>query len=250
MILVDPRSGAEKGVTTVDELCAIINRLGICCEKGKLEFADAAFEGNGPHGKILIGIERKTLHDMLNCIDDARYAAHQKVGMRQMYGQSFLLLEGQWKPYDPDGWLMEGFQGGVSWGLCRYRSQRTLYAKLYRYLLSVSLSGVTVLYSRDLVHTAWNICETYQYFQKKWDDHTALLQTQRLHIPDMNVRPSLVRRWAAELDGIGVKHSIDAARLFKTPLALANSDEIGWLRLKGIGVATAQKLYRQIRGLL
>ncbi len=219
------------------------------CSKGTLEFADAAFEGNGPHGRIMIGIERKTLHDMLACIDDARYSAHQKPGMAQMYAKSFLLVEGMWKPHDPEGWLMEGFQGGTSWGLCRYRSQRTLYSKLYRYLLSVSLSGVIITFSRDLVQTAWNICEIYQYFQKRWDNHTALIQTQTLNIPDFNRKPSLVRRWAAELEGIGVKYSMEAERMFKRPIALANSDEMDWLSLKGVGPKTALGIIREIRGL-
>lgn len=250
MILVDSRSGAEsnKDETTVDRMIHYVRKIGVNCEKGTLEFADAAFEGNGPDGRIMIGIERKSLHDMLNCIDDSRYSAHQKVGMMPMYKVSILMLEGVWKPHDPDGWLMEGFNGGSSFGMCRYRSRQTLYSKLFRYMLSVSMSNVIVIQSRDLWHTAYNICECYHYFQKQWDDHTSMLETQKLQIPDMRIKPPLVRKWAADIEYIGVKMSLKAEELFRTPIRLANSDEMDWLKIPRLGVQTARKIITEIRG--
>jgi ERCC4-type nuclease len=250
VIIVDPRSGAESTQyqTTVDRLVTYIRRLSVPCDKGPLEFADFAFEGNGPQGKIMVGIERKSLHDMLNCIDDSRYSSHQKVGMKGMYSVSVLMVEGCWKPHEPDGWLMEGFDGGKSWGLCKYRSSRTLYTKLYNYLLSIQLSGVLVSYSRDLYQTAFNAVSIYQYFQKDWTSHTSMLETQKLQIPDLRVKPSLTRKWAAEIEYVGVKHSLHAEELFRSPINLANSEESDWLKLPRMGVKTARKIIREIRG--
>lgn len=250
MILIDPRNGNEKNnIDTAQVLVDHIRKLGIKSDKASLEFGDAAFEGNGPQGTVAVGIERKTLHDILNCIDDARLTGHQLVGMKQMYSVRVVLLEGHWRPHDGTGVLMEGFNGGTSWGYCKYRSQRTMYNKLYRYLISVSLSGAIVTYSRDLWHTAFNICEWYHYFQKRWDDHTALREVSRVQIPTFNARPSLKRRWAYDLEGVGVKTSELAERHFKTPLALANADESEWLRIPGVGVRTAQSIVREIWGL-
>lgn len=240
MILVDSRIGSK-------ELLPFIRRAGVLCELGSLEFGDAAFEGNGPSGKIMVGVERKRLHDMLNCIDDHRYTGHQKIGMARMYAKSFLVVEGSWMPSNPDGWLLEGFNGG-SWVPCRYRSRRTIYSKLYRYLLSVQLSGVIITYSRDIWHTAYNICEIFHYFQKRWENHTSLLETQKLQIPDMNAKPSLTRRWAAEIEDVGVKLSQEAESLFGSPLSLAESTEADWMSIKGIGKKTAQKIVKEIRG--
>src|SRR5512140_926633 len=141
MIIVDSRIGSK-------ELCPIIRRLGVPCELTQLEYGDAAMEGNGKGGKVVIGIERKTLHDMLHCIDDARYASHQRPGMARMYDVSILLIEGTWRPHE-NGLLMELFRG-TQWGECRYRSSRVMYSKLYRYLLSVALSGVIITYTRDI----------------------------------------------------------------------------------------------------
>ena len=240
MILVDSRIGSV-------ELLPYIQRIGVPVDKTQLEYGDVCFEGNVKEGRALIGVERKTLHDMLHCIDDSRYAAHQRPGMALMYRKSFLIVEGCFKPHDPNGLLMEGFQGGAKWGFCRYRSQNVLYSKLRRYLFSISLSGVHVMFTRDIWQTAYDCCELYQWFQKKWTDHTAVMETQTLLLPDMG-RPTLVRRWAANLTDVGVKFSIEAQRLFKTPINLAVSDESEWMKIKGIGVHTAQSIIREIHG--
>lgn len=242
MIEVDYHTGSI-------ELMPIIQRIGVKCEKGDLQYGDVAFEGNGPLGRVMIGIERKALHDMLNCIDDARYTGHQRIGMKQMYDVSVLMVEGHWKPHDGNGLLMEGFSGGTAWGYCRYRSQRSMYAKLYRYLISVALSGVIVTFSRDMFQTAFNCVEWFHYFQKPWSGHGALQEMQKIAIPTLNHKPSLVRKWANDIEGVGVKKSEDAERLFKTPIALAQGDEMDWVRVPGIGVQSAQKIVREVWGL-
>ncbi len=242
MISVDYRRGSI-------ELIRAIAALGVPVTKDDLPYGDFAFEGWGPNGKMLIGIERKTLHDMLNSIDTSRYSGHQKVGMHQMYGQSFLIVEGRWCPGRPPNFanfLLEKY--GEKWLPCRYRTGKVMYSKLYRYLLSVSLGGVIVLHARDTFECAANIVETYHYFQKKWGDHNSLLEVHRVALPQLNGKPSLVRKWACDIEDIGTKFSLEAQKLFKTPIQLAQSDESDWLRIKGIGVSTAQKIIREIWG--
>lgn len=240
MILIDSRIGSI-------ELLPIIKRLNVKADKADLQFGDAAFEGRGPLGSLAVGIERKTLHDMLNCIDDGRYNM-QRIGMKQLYTVSILMLEGHWKPHDPLGILMEGFSGGISWGWCRYRSQKTMYSKLFRYLISVALSGVIIIPSRDIFHTAFNITELFQYFQKSWEGHTSLREVQKVNIPTLNLKPSLTRKWATDLEGIGVKLGEQAERIFRKPITLATADEAEWLRVPGVGVKTAQDIWREING--
>lgn len=246
MILVDPRVGsgnAERG----GDLLPYIQALKVKAEKSQLPYGDACFEGSGPHGTMTIGVERKRLSDILSCVDDSRYGGFQKIGMKKLYGCSILIIEGVWKPDSATGYLMECI-ASLTWRPLRYRSQLTRYSKLFRFLLSVQLSGVPVIITRDIEHTAYNIVECYHYFQKKWDDHTSLLEVQKLAIPEMNGKPSLVRRWACDIEGIGVKMSQDAERLFKTPIKLAQADEMAWMGIKGIGVGSAQDIVRQIWG--
>lgn len=241
MILVDSRTGSA-------ELIPHLQRLNMSVEKTTLEFGDFAFEGNGPYGRVAVGVERKTLHDMLSCIEDARYAGHQRPGMKGLYDISILMIEGNWRPHDPDGFLMEGFNNGVTWGFCKFRSQRTMYHKLYRYLISVQMSGVHVSYSRDPFHTAFNVVEWYQWFHKEWHNHDSMLEMQKIQLPGLMTKPSLVRRWAKELEGVGVKMSDLFARKFKTAYDLANADELDFLKVPGVGVKTAQAIYKEIHG--
>lgn len=246
MIQVDSRVGSK-------ELLPIIQRLGVPCETVTLPYGDAAFEGNGPDGPITLGVERKTLHDMLNCIEDARYTAHQLVGMTKLYSKSFLILEGLWERGTPgsalDGLLIQGFNHGASWGPLQQAGRRTpLYSKLYRYLISVQLSGVMITYSSNITQTACQIVEIQQYFQKKWREHTALRECQKLAIPSLSGRPSLCKRWANELTDVGVVHGEDAERLFHTGINLAQADETEWMTIPGIGVKTARQIVREIRG--
>jgi ERCC4-type nuclease len=249
MILVDNKSGRVEpgGRDSQKEILVHIHRTGCKAELTSLEFGDAAFEGNGPNGKILIGIERKTIGDMLNCIDDSRYSAHQRPGMMAMYQKSILIIEGVWKPDITTGYLMECINT-LSWRVVKQRTQMARYNKLFRYLLTVQFSGVTVIWSRDMEQTAYNITEIFHWFQKPWDQHTSLLEMQKLNIPALTGRPKLVQRWAAEIDGIGVKHSQDAVKVFKTPYDLARSDETEWITLPGVGAKLARSVIKQIHG--
>src|SRR5678815_3604799 len=117
----------EKGSVELIPQLQKIAGPAIGVEKEHLPAADFCFEGNGPNGPVTVGIERKTLHDMLNCIEDNRYN-DQRIRMKQLYDIQVLMVEGHWRPHKPEGYLMEGFSDGLSWGYAKHRSQRTLYS--------------------------------------------------------------------------------------------------------------------------
>jgi ERCC4-type nuclease len=240
MLLLDRRVGSG-------ELKPYLQKLGLTVEVTTLEFGDACFEGKGPHGSILVGVERKKLHDILHCIDDARYAGHQRIGMQADYQVSVLIVEGLWRPHWPEGWLMEAYRG-VNWGQSRPGGRRITYEKLRRYLFSVHLSGVMVLQTTSVEHTARDIHDLYHYFQKRWTDHRSMLETQKLQVPTLTQKPTLVRLWATDIDGVGTVKSQAAAKVFRTPYDLATSDEQDWMQIEGIGAPTARKIIQQIHG--
>src|SRR4029077_9874131 len=155
----------------------------------------------------------------------------QRIDMRSYYQIRFLVLEGVWAPHNQTGMLMVVYPNG-QWGHANPRGAKVPYSKLFRYLISVALSGTYVIHSKNLFETAYNICELFQYFQKKWTDHTSLRDFQKPTVPSMRFdsnakkfQASLTQRWAADLDGIGTKYSEEADRYFKTPIRLANSEE-------------------------
>lgn len=238
MILVAHEKGSK-------ELAPLITKYGVKSQITTLPFGDFAFDGNGPTGPVSIGVERKTLHDLLSCIDDARYGGFQKVGMEELYGIKYLLVEGMWKPHDQNGYLMEGNYKGQWWMVKPY----TMYSKMRRYLFSVAHAGVTVIYTRDMEQSAYDLCEMYHYYQKPWDKHTSLLQIPTPHIASLMSHPSVCQYWAFALKGIGQQYSEEAARLFNhTPLKLALSNMEDWTKIRGVGKTIAAKVLRQIRG--
>lgn len=241
MILVDSRK--DEGAKLFPE----IKRLGVPCEKYQLEFGDVAFEGQTPQGTVLVGFERKTLSDILACIDTGRLSGHQAIGMKAQYGQRFLVVEGNWKPKS-DETLLEGYNNGTFWKPCSFRSRPVMYSKLRRFLFSVEMSGIHVMITRDLFHTAYDIVECYHWFQKA--EHRSMMEKHQIIVPSLDTKPPLVRRWAEELTGIGSKSAEAAARYFKKPIKLAQADELEWIRagISGVGVKTAQQIVQEIRG--
>lgn len=245
MILVDRQEKPLKREKA--ELVDLIRRFGVKAEKESLPYGDFAFEGFDTKGPIAVGVERKRLHDMLTCIDDNRLVTHQRLGMVQLYTERWLVIEGIWRPHDPKDLLMEGNnQGG--WWECKPGGRAVLYSKLRRYLFSVARSGsfVDILYTRDMTHTAQDLVHLYHYYQKR--DHTSHVTKQRMNIPSFDRKPSLVRRWAEEIEGCGPKTAELAANHFKTPQALANSEALEWLGIPGVGQKTAHSFVDQIEG--
>lgn len=246
MILIDPRDGADPTHATSRELVRYITQLGVTAKTEHLLYGDLAFEGHGPDGSTpMIGFERKTLHDMLSCIDDARLVAHQKLGMSKMYKLSYLVLEGLWK-CDDKGFLMEGFRNGSAWTWCKFRGKPVLYSKLYRYLISLQLAGMPVITSYSLATTAKHVVEYYQYFQKNWKDHKSMMEMQKISLPSLGGRPNLVRRWAADLDGVGPDLSARAGDVFSSGLELAIATPEDWAEIKGISLSGAKEIVKQI----
>jgi excinuclease UvrABC nuclease subunit len=58
----------------------------------------------------------------------------------------------------------------------------------------------------------------------------------------MLVPPSLRRRVAAELPGIGQQKSADVSRHFKTTQLMLEADVKEWRKVKGIGKTLAEKI--------
>jgi len=242
VIIIDSSVGSR-------ELLWAIKKHKVPCELQSLHAGDFAFEGFGPDGNVLIGVERKTVHDMLDCIRDSRFT-QQRQKMVKMYGISFLILEGYIHPHE-DGRLFQLYNG-KTWGPSLFSNRPVMYSTIYRYLLSISLANVIITQSRDMSDTAYNVVEMYHYFQKRWEDHTSMIQTQRLNIPSLDLKPSLTRRWAEELTGIGTKMGLAAEAHFRTPIRLATADETDWLSMNGsgvrLGVKTAQQIVAEING--
>lgn len=108
MLFVDPRQGS-------DNLYVSLKKAGLPVELAdpQLPFGDVYFVGRGTNGSgINIGIEHKSVNDLVNSLQTARLQGHQLIGMRADYDLCWLIIEG--KPMrDRQGHLVYKSKHGI-----------------------------------------------------------------------------------------------------------------------------------------
>jgi len=208
---------------------------------GQLEFADAAFIGNGEASPILVGIERKTLRDLVTSMETGRLSGHQLPGLLASYGVVYLIVEGIGR--DHEG-RYQHFAGRV-W------TDLGIPAKgLTNYLNTLMVvAGVYVLRSTNEITTANMILHLYDWWQKDWEDHRGHLAfcdptPRRL---GLFVKPGLLRRVAKELPGVGWERSAEVEKRFGSVAEMIMAAPHEWKEVPGIGKKMAENIYKELR---
>lgn len=234
MILVDDRIGSRH---LVDYL------------KGssltRLEFGDACFFGNGPQGEpISIGIELKVVDDILACITDGRFAGHQLPGLVKTYDIIYLIMEGRCRANPRDGTLEQPYKKGWS---RKYHGRPYMWRDLQHWIMTMEFkAGIRFRNTFDRKETALFIRSLYTWWNsKEWEEHRAHLAFDTSSRSSLLLKkPSLLRRIAKELPGIGWDKSRTVEQHFKSVRKMVLAPEREWRELEGIG----KKLSHQITG--
>lgn len=234
-----------------DDLVSAVRHLGVEVSVSELEFGDCAFAGNGENGDCMVGVERKKLDDLINCMRDRRLSGHQLRGLWQAYDYVWLCIEGVWRP-GPAGEIEQ--LRGREWRA--YFSSRDRHAVSFRQLAafqdsltlrSRSATGepLRIIRTQGVRETALRYAALYSGFvEKKWSDHHAhdQIYCPEPTMPKRGGRAGLVQEkvtvaWkiAAQLPGLDGKRGLCAAKYFKTPRAMANANETDWQAVEGIG---------------
>lgn len=243
MVLIDPRAGSG------DLLDPIARRLnGQACHS-MLESGDVAFEGNGPDGPINVGIELKTLSDMLTSMRTGRYI-DQLDRMLMDYQVIYLFIEGVWRP-DDEG-LIEVPNHG-SWRPLntstreqakRGRGAYYTYAELDKFIISleekrdVVVCRVPRFPNSSRLETVTMLIDRYTWWQKPWDSHSSV---EKIKIQSGNLmagKATVLRRVAAQLPECAWETSLHIERHFGTVEALSAATEeelaqVKWKTAKG-----------------
>ena len=226
----------------------------------RLEFGDMAFMGRGPCDMpVMIGVERKALSDLANSMVSGRFSGHQLPGLQNSYSSVYLIVEGLWRPNSNDG-ILEEYRRG-EWRALEYGNRRFMAKEIYGFLNSLSLRvGVNVWRTGTKQETvAVVMALRHWWVDKKWEDHKS---HAGLHVGRWGMeegeggvefelgvsKPSLARRVAKELPGIGWKRSRYVAKGFGDStweMIMAGEEE--WGRIKGIGKKVAERVVRAIR---
>ena len=241
MILVDNRAGSS-------ELSIPLRALGMDVEVTELEYGDLCWIGNTDCGPSPVGLELKTVRDLLQSMHSGRLTGRQIPGMLAQYSHSYLLIEGSWRANSRTGIMEEPCRGG--WRELKLGSSRFLAADVESFLTSIdTLTSVRIRRSRNRSETLRIIHGLYQWWQKDWEDHGSLkVFYDGIKPSPLPVNHPLIRKVAAQLPGVGWERSAAVAKSFSSVAEMVAADESRWRQVEGIGKKLSARIVRLLRG--
>jgi len=246
MISIDDRQGSA-------QLFPLLQRLGCRVSLTRMDYGDVAWTGQGANGEpVSVGVECKSLDDVLACIISGRFAGHQLPGLIQCYDHVWLLVQGEWRARFRDGVLeqhRQGRNGGMFWMEAGGGQRRWMHRDLEAWLMSMQImGGIRVKHVPDWEAGAQWLKTAYNWFQKgEHQSHMVMYGGKELYADQaLLARPTLARRIAKELPGIGVKRSAEVARHFHTLQEMVDADIKEWMQIEGVGKGIASKIYKAI----
>ena len=212
-------------------------------------FTDACF--SSVDSKV-IACERKKIGDICSCINDGRFLFQMQNCKSAGADYLCLILEGRSRRSPGDGlleipvWKMNG--NGKRAEVWEPVKPTMTHTRFSQFLWELPfLAGIFVLRSENVRGTADLILSLYDWFQRP--EHHSLEQIYKAPTPTVQlVRPSLVRRVASELPGVGWQRSGVVAEHFPTVRAMVDADWKEWSSLSGIGKKTARKVVESLGG--
>jgi ERCC4-type nuclease len=268
-LLIDDRAGSRELVrypplTDTAHLC-------------RLDAGDVLITGNGPDDALLVGIEVKSIWDLLSSINTGRLQATQLPGMLAAYDINWLLYYGQYRA--GTGGALEipgrgrstrvgkrkgkGAGAGkplrttsstprTTWRTLKLGKRPVPYGYLEGFLFDLAAMGVCVKHTRDVREAAvWLGC-LERWWSKPWGKHKGMRtldNSQGLSLmPGIDDDERLRAKVAAALPGIGFERAVAAAKYFGSVSALVNAGEREWAQVPGVGKVIAKAVTRAVRG--
>lgn len=213
-VWLDSRVGSK-------ELLPILRKLGVPANLAILDSADIAFTGNGWDGPVEVGIERKTIMDLVSSLRSGRLQGRTSSDTGQL-----CQIDRLHTAYDIVWLLVEGSTGGdrrfgklLKSGSGREQRLPGGYTEdsLTKALLSLELrGGVRVKHTTSLHHSAVFIGSLFHWFTDKlWDDHSTLhAPLKRESILPLSMFRDIVMRFPGV--GIAVSAAVEKRCMVET----------------------------------
>jgi ERCC4-type nuclease len=235
----------------------MIKALGSCAIPCPL-FTDCGFWGVGDNGEtLLVGVERKKVGDLCQCINDGRLMHQAQVAKENGIDVFCVIVEGRIRS-NPDDGLLEVPVWKPYVNVAGFHKQREewvpvkptmTYSRLVQFLYELTyLADIQVLRTENVTETASAIRALWDFHQKRPDEHQSLHKIFKRPPPTVNlVRPSLIRRISSELEGIGWEKSRAVESHFGSVLDMTQASIKDWQLIPGIGKIIATRVYGSIR---
>jgi ERCC4-type nuclease len=242
-ITVDDRAGAQHSGSF--DFPRQLKRQGVRTEVKRLPFGDFAMTGHGPAGQVRIGVERKTVEEVIDGLFDHRFVRDQLPGFIAAFDVRVLVIEGRaW--LDPQSGLL--MVGGREAGRTR---QRHLWANYLKFRHSLAFKArLTIVPTGTKFETVALLASLAEWYEKRWSDHKSVYVVDE-NDPDYAIldERTFKRQLAAQLPGVGWERSRAVSKAFRSVAAMMNATEAEWraaLEIKDKRSKTAAKIVEWI----
>lgn len=229
----------------------LLKALGSIAQSYPLVAGDVNFKGKWiDNEEIWIWCERKKLGDLVACaLDTGRLLRQIQEAHQAGFKFFFLIVEAMFRK-DPATGLLQQLRG-KNWANYTLGSNtKTIpYSRISGYLNQLRYYlNIQVYITRSVRETADTVMEVYSMFQTPPEDHNSLKQfaTTPEPVASFLQKPSLIRRMAKELPGIGwdrskdIEEELGSAR--ELCRVLADGDREALLNIAGIGKGIVDKI--------
>lgn len=218
-----------------------LKRMGYPVKVRTLGSADFSFLGNGRQGLAYIGIERKTVSEVVAALTgDKRFRGKQFPAMLESYDYSYLIIEGNARPDRRSGLLMSGqYEAG-------HGPRAVMYGSYKKFLNTLAVKGRVFLEPTfGFEETLWTVAAIYEWYQKSWASHHSAFEVEETQ-PDALIftERTMKRQIAAQLPGVGWARSRQVSEAFPSVKAMINATEAEWRA--ALGIAKGKKIAKRL----
>lgn len=215
--------------------------------------ADVEFSGNGPDGKVRIGVEVKSLADLLTSIRDGRLRATQIPALLR-YDVPWLAYYGEYRTDPKSGHLQVPYwhQKYSRWLWRDYKlgSKALLTSTFESFLCSPSITTTklrTIGFNSVQALAYWLGVSLYGVWQKDYHKHRSMFAfDQSGGIPGSHLLPQIhpvayqMMLTASSLPGIGFERAQAVADQFGSILEMINATEYEWSNVAVVSRGTGR----------
>lgn len=239
-LLIDYRDGSKDLLKYLPSTLAV---------ETTLEFGDAMVMGYGPSDSIVsVGVEVKSVSDLLSSVNTGRLQGHQLPGMLRDYAVPWLLYYGSYRPGDSGNLEV---RRGKTWTNFRLGSRPVPYIYLEGILLDLCAVGIRVKHVFNAEEAAaWLIC-LHRWWSKKWSEHKGLkvfdCSKEVSLLPGLSAEQEQIATIAQKLPGIGFDRAMAVAHHFPSvermilagagewaEIVVNNHARIGWVVARAV----------------
>lgn len=235
MIYIDNRTGSK-------ELFPLFPKG--TAELTYMDYADVMFTGHYTDGDIVIGIERKTIGDFVNSMCSGRFSGRQLIGMLNSYHYLYLILEGVFRA-NPKTGVLEVYRYG-GWYEHTAGKRRFMARDIWAFMNTLQVvCGLHCYHTSTPSDTVYYIRALHHWWTKEYEEHKGHLQPHTGITVELS-KHSLVRRVAAQLDGIGWGKAKALDLEFGSVVELVCAVPSQLMAIDGIGKKLATSIVKQL----